>query len=162
MLIAQLLVLAILGDSQMAADAHRAGFDFAQEDVHPAGFQLGCMTQGLHGSDLAGHDVHPVFAFTAEISVLHRVHDPLGRSEGLARGNKVFTDFRVPHMAERVLSQAAFLSPRLKLQVEVLPGIQQWLNLLADSGDDTSMEFEAVYRQDKTTPLPETTECRKS
>lgn len=56
MLIAQPLVLAILGDSQMAADAHRPGFDFAQEDVNLAGFQLGRMAQGLHGSYLAGHD----------------------------------------------------------------------------------------------------------
>ncbi len=86
----------------MAADAHRPGFDFAQKVVHLAGFQLGRMAQGLHGSDLAGHDVHPVFAFVAEIGVLHRILDPPGPSEGLASGNKVLADFHVPHVAERV------------------------------------------------------------
>ncbi len=57
MLIAQLLVLAILGDSQKAADAYRPSFDFTQEDLHLAGFQIGRMAQGLHGSYLAEHDV---------------------------------------------------------------------------------------------------------
>lgn len=41
----------------MAADAHRPVLDFAQEDVNLAGFQLGRIAQGLHGSYLAGHDV---------------------------------------------------------------------------------------------------------
>lgn len=85
MLIALLLELAILGDSQMAADAHRLGFDFAQEDVNLASFQLGRMMQGLRGSDLAGHDVHPVFAFVAEIGVLNRVLAPPGLAKVMPR-----------------------------------------------------------------------------
>lgn len=118
--IAQPLVLAILGDSQIAADAHRPGFDFAQEDVNLAGFQLGRMAQGLHGSNLAGHDVSPVFAFVAEIGVLHRFLDIPCLEKALLR----LADFRELQVAERVLSQAALLSPRLHMQAEALPGIQ--------------------------------------
>lgn len=43
----------------MTADVHRPGFDFAQEDVHLAGFQLGRMAERLDRGDLAGHDVYP-------------------------------------------------------------------------------------------------------
>lgn len=61
-------------------------------------------------------------------------------------------------MAEHVLSLAAFLSPRLQLQVELLPGIQQWLNMLANNDEVTAMEFDAVYRQGHTASLTETAE----
>lgn len=74
------------------------------------------MAEGLDGGDLAGHDIYTVFAFVAEIGVLHRVFDPLRRSEGLAAGDEIFADLRVPHVAERVLRQAALLAPRLNLQ----------------------------------------------
>lgn len=69
----------------MAADAHRPVFDFVQEDVNLASFQIGRMAQGLRGSDLAGHDVPPVFAFVAEIGVLHRVLNPPGLAKVLLR-----------------------------------------------------------------------------
>lgn len=78
------------------------------------------MAQGLLGSNLAGHDVPPVFAFSAEISVLHRVREIPGLEKVFPR----LADFRVPQVAERVLSQAALLSPPLHMQAEALPGIQ--------------------------------------
>lgn len=64
-------------------------------------------------------------------------------------------------MAERVLILAAFLSPRLHLQAEALPRFQQWLNLLADSGEVTAMEFDAVYRQGHTASLTENRRMQK-
>ncbi|MEM5588748.1 hypothetical protein AAHB58_09985 [Enterobacter hormaechei] len=65
-------------------------------------------------------------------------------------------------MAERVLRQAALLAPWLNLKAEALPGIQQWLNLLADGREVTAMEFDTVYWQSHTASLTETAECRKS
>ncbi|GFZ54724.1 hypothetical protein ENTKAS01_22480 [Enterobacter sp. AS-1] len=43
-----------------------------------------------------------------------------------------------------------------------MPGIEQWLNLLADGREVTAMEFDAVYWQSHTASLTETAECRKS
>jgi hypothetical protein len=54
------------------------------------------------------------------------------------------------------------LAPRFDLQAEALPGIQQWLNQLADGCEITAMEFDAVYWQSHTASLTETAECRKS
>jgi hypothetical protein len=65
-------------------------------------------------------------------------------------------------VAESVLRQAALLSPRLNLKSEALPGIKQWLNLLADGREVTAMEFDAVYWQSHTASLTETAKCRKS
>ncbi len=55
-----------------------------------------------------------------------------------------FTDFAVPHVAECILGKTAFLTPRFKHHAKAFSVLQIRLDLLADSGEVTAMQFDAI------------------
>lgn len=69
---------------------------------------------------------------------------PCCGSERFPPADEVFTDFAVPHVAECILGKTAFLTPRFKHHAKAFSVLQIRLDLLADSGEVTAMQFDAI------------------
>ena len=88
---------------------------------------------------------------------------PSWSGERFTPADEVFTDFAVPHVAECILGKTAFLTPRFKHHAKAFPFLQIRLDLLADSGEVTTMQFDAVlWEVHASPPQRSNAGCKKS
>lgn len=69
---------------------------------------------------------------------------PCCSSERFPPAYEVFTDFAVPHVAKCILGKTASLAPRFKHHAKAFAVLQIRLDLLTDSGEVTTMQFDAI------------------
>ncbi len=160
--ITQHLKFAALRYGQDETELRTPPLHLTHEVVHIAGIKIGGVAELAFYRFLPGSEVGVFNVFVPEKGFFEVALYPFLGGVSAAGSDQVCADLLVPNVAKAILRKAAFLTPRLELKPEALPGIQQWLNLLADGREVTAMELDAVFGDNHTASFPETAECRKS
>lgn len=150
-------------DGQRQAKLSAPRFDLAQEDVHLSGIQIGCMS-GLPRGGLFTSDKIGVSDFDrAQIGLLEVALYPIRGCVCATGFNQVFADFRVPHVAECILAEAAFFAPLFDLQTQAFSVREMLLKNLAYSVEIAAVKLDAALRDVHASP-PERSnaECGKT
>lgn len=99
LLVAQLLILAAVRNSEEQTELRAPHLDLAQEVMHFPGIQIRSVPRFPRCGFLASDEIGVGDFHAAEIGFLEVALHPLGSSFSAARTNQIFTDFSVPHMA---------------------------------------------------------------
>lgn len=101
--ILELLVFAIVWNSQRQSELRAPLLNLIQEEVHVSRIKAGCVSGFVGGDLLAGNEVGVCDFFAAKVSALEIALYPVGCCVAASGFDEVFTDFTKPHVGQAVL-----------------------------------------------------------